>query len=215
MLDSVLTEALAAAEREAAAATGELTENTQSQSGVLDAHTNAIKNNNLALADRFDKLKSLTGFKVNEDGMVEYSGASEGVKAAVSSYNNYKQLMDNVLSTSRTSISKVLRSSSGSRARTSTPRTPRTPKTPRTPTPRANRTRLSTPRSSRSTAPNPRNEANKALNELKEKVSDLERPFDIVEKRLKALGHVTTLEGKAKEADLVAQKFRILSYNLG
>lgn len=212
MLDSVLTEALAAAERDAAVATGELTGNTQSQSGVIDAHTNAIKNNNLALADRFDKLKSLTGFKVNEDGMVEYSGASEGVKAAVSSYNNYKQLMDNVLSTSKASISKVLRSSSGSRARTSTPRTPRTP---RTPTPRANRTRSSTPRSSRSTATNPRNEANKALNELKEKVSDLERPFDIVEKRLKALGHVTTLEGKAKEADLVAQKFRILSYNLG
>ena len=124
MLDSVLAEALVAAEHEAAVATtGELTGNTQSQSGVLDAHTNAIKNNNLALADRFDKLKSLTGFKVNEDGMVEYSGASEGVKAAVSSYNNYKQLMDNVLTTSRTSISKVLRSSSGSRARTSTPHT--------------------------------------------------------------------------------------------
>ncbi len=208
MLDSVLTEALAAAEREAAAATGELTGNTKSQSGVLDAYTNAIKNNNLALADRFDKLKSLTGFKVNEDGMVEYSGASEGVKAAVSSYNNYKQLMDNVLSTSKASISKVLRSSSGSRAKASTPRTPRTPRMPRAP-------RTSTPRSSRSTASNPRNEANKALNELKEKVSDLERPFDIVEKRLKALGHVTTLEGKAKEADLVAQKFRILSYNLG
>lgn len=204
MLDSVLTEALAAAEREAADATGELTGNTQSQSGVLDAHTNAIKNNNLALADRFDKLKSLTGFKVNEDGMVEYSGASEGVKAAVSSYNNYKQLMDNVLSTSRTSISRVLRSSSGSRTRT-----PRT-KTPRTP--RAGRTRSSTPRSKSSSS---RNEINKALNELKGKVADLERPFDIVEKRLKALGHVTTLEGKAKEADLVAQKFRILSNNLG
>lgn len=204
MLDSVLTEALAAAEREAADATGELTGNTQSQSGVLDAHTNAIKNNNLALADRFDKLKSLTGFKVNENGMVEYSGTSEGVKAAVSSYNNYKQLMDNVLSTSRTSVSKVLRSSSGSRTRT-----PRT-KTPRTP--RAGRTRSSTPRSKSSSS---RNEINKALNELKGKVADLERPFDIVEKRLKALGHVTTLEGKAKEADLVAQKFRILSNNLG
>ena len=38
---------------------------------------------------------------------------------------------------------------------------------------------------------------------------------EIIEKRLKALGHVTTLEGKAKEADLIAQKFRILSYNLG
>ncbi len=105
-----------------------------------------------------------------------------------------------------------MRSSSGSRARTSTPRTPRTP---RTSIPRASRTRSSTPHSSRSTASNPRNEANKALNELKEKVSDLEIPFDIVEKRLKALGHVTTLEGKAKEADLIAQKFRILSYNLG
>lgn len=216
MLDSVLTEALAAAEHEAAVATGELTGNTQSQSGVLDAHTNAIKNNNLALADRFDKLKSLTGFKVNEDGMVEYSGASEGVKAAVSSYNNYKQLMDNVLTTSRTSISKVLRSSSGSRARTSTPHTQKTSRTPRTTTPRAIRTSSSIPRSSRSTtSSSPRNEVNKALNELKGQVSDLERPFDIVEKRLKALGHVTTLEGKAKEADLVAQKFRILSYNLG
>ena len=136
--------------------------------------------------------------------MVEYSGASEGVKAAVSSYNNYKQLMDNVLSTSRTSISRVLRSSSGSRTRT-----PRT-KTPRTP--RAGRTHSSTPRSKSSSS---RNEINKALNELKGKVADLERPFDIVEKRLKALGHVTTLEGKAKEADLVAQKFRILSNNLG
>lgn len=131
--------------------------------------------------------------------MVEYSGASEGVKAAVSSYNNYKQLMDNVLSTSRTSISRVLRSSSGSRTRT--PRTPR-----------AGRTHSSTPRSKSSSS---RNEINKALNELKGKVADLERPFDIVEKRLKALGHVTTLEGKAKEADLVAQKFRILSNNLG
>ena len=52
------------------------------------------------------------------------------------------------------------------------------------------------------------------LKELKEAIEDLERPADIVDKKIKALGNVNTVKEKAEQANLLAEKFRLVSSNL-
>lgn len=189
LLDNVLTAANAEEKANVASATDDLTSSTDLQSSTLDAHTQAIKNNNAALSERFDKLNDLQGFSVNQDGMVEYKGESKAVKTATSAYNNYKTLMDNVLKTSSTSLNKVLSSSVGSK-------------------------KSGSPNKSGIGRTTKDNTASQALTDLKNKVSALERPCDVVDKKLKALGNVNTIEEKAQQSELLAQKFKMISSNL-
>ncbi len=188
LLDNVLTAANAEEKANTTSATDDLTSSTESQSSILDAHTQSIKNNNAALSERFDRLNDLQGFSVNQDGMVEYKGESKAVKTATAAYNNYKTLMDNVLKTSSNSLNRVLSSSVGSKKSSSS--------------------KSSTGRTTKD------NTASQALSDLKNKVSALERPCDVVDKKLRALGNVNTIEEKSKQSELLAQKFRLISSNL-
>lgn len=52
------------------------------------------------------------------------------------------------------------------------------------------------------------------LDKLKEQLEDLQKPIDDVDNKIKQLGDINTVQEKAKESELLAQKFRLVSNNI-